>query len=556
MHMRRRYRLQLADRPAAACNEEHISVVGPPDAIRELNKLIKKTPDLLIDTGVTGLRPERTETPPPVYAYVNGKWRGQDAQSETAIALSLQTYAYDLRPQVTPPDVSEKLKHFLKVHESSLLRKITVCVDPVLDSPFEGGDAPFEGGDAPFEGGDAPFEGGDAPFEGGDAPFEGGDAPFEGGDAPFEGGDAPFEGGDAPFEGGDAPFEGGDAPFEGGDAPFEGGDAPLAVDPMIASYTIAGQPAMERTGFNWLRQARPELTGSDVTVLILDTLPVQGGIDVPNEYVDFWVDWVGDKAPTADPAEKPPVPPVIPAAEIHRYHGVLVASLVRHLAPASTIVAARVLDDRGSGWSTTLIQAILWALSHRKNKTMIDGRRLIHDKLILNMSMGLPRTQAEESEAVCLLRTLNATARAAVLAVAASGNDSWHKPENPVEPAAYGFFADTRATATQVIAVAGTNHLTQYAFFSNEGHIAAPCRHIIGDTGPNSQIQQKHGSSTVRWSGTSFATPQVTGLTALLWSSGRVPYRRIKQHIWRTCHLPRRWNGVREIDFMRAFRAI
>jgi subtilisin family serine protease len=289
--------------------------------------------------------------------------------------------------------------------------------------------------------------------------------------------------------------------------------------------------------------------------LVLDTLPVQGNVDVAHQHVDFWVDWVGDQTyPAEPPSELPPL--VIPAAEIHKYHGVLVASLVRHHAPASTIVAARVLDDRGKGWSTTLIQAILWALSHRKNKTMINGRRLIHDKLILNMSMGLPRTQAEEAEAGCLLTTLDAAAQAATRAVAAAGNDSRCKPENPVEPAAYGFFADTLATASQVIAAAGTNHLTEYAFFSNEGHIAAPCRHIIGDTGPKSQIKQKYGFSTVRWSGTSFATSQISGLAALLWSTGRVPFYQLKQHIWRTAHLPRRWNGVREIDWMRAFRAI
>ena len=53
-----------------------------------------------------------------------------------------------------------------------------------------------------------------------------------------------------------------------------------------------------------------------------------------------------------------------------------------------------------------------------KNKTIINGQRLIHDKLILNMSMGLPRTQAEGAEAACLLRTLDAAARAATLTVA------------------------------------------------------------------------------------------------------------------------------------------
>jgi len=527
MHMRRRYhRLRQARRRIPAYRDQQISLVGPPKAIRELDSLLSQSPGPFQEIGIPSLHAEPIEMSPPVYAYDNQTWRSQDIPTEAETPLSLRVYGFGSRR--SPSDVTARLKDFLKKQKPELHKQLTICVDPVLDSPFEGEDAPFEGEDAPFEGEDAPFEGEDAPFEGEDAPFEGEDAPFEGEDAPFE----------------------------GEDAPFEGEDAPLAVDPTITRNTVAGQPAMERIGFNWLRQVRSDLDATDVTVLILDTLPTQGGIDVAHQHVDFWLDWVGDQPRPADPAGEPSPPPLIPAAEIHRYHGVLVASLVRHLAPASTIVAARVLDDRGKGWSTSLIQALLWALSHRKNKTMINGRRLIHDKLILNMSMGLPRTQAEDAEAVCLLRTLNATAQATTLAVAAAGNDSSRKPENPVEPAAYGFFGDTRATASQVIAVAGTDHLTEYAFFSNEGHIAAPCRHIIGDTGPDSQIKQKYGFSTVRWSGTSFATPQVTGLAALLWSSGRVPYYQIKQHIWQAAHLPRRWNGVREIDFMRAFRTI
>jgi subtilisin family serine protease len=487
--------------------------VGPPEAISKLDELIRQIPENQPGIGVTGLSPEPPETSPPVYAHTNGKWNSQVTRSEAKIELSLQKYSYDLRPDISPDDVTSQLRSFLKTHEEKLLKEITICVDPVLDSPFDAGDAPFDAGDAPFDAGDAPFDAGDAPFDAGDAPFD------------------------------------------AGDAPFDAGDAPVAVNHEIISNTVAGQPAMERTGFNWLRQARPDLTGEGVTVLILDTLPVQDEIDLAQEYVDFWVDWVGqgERAKLSD--EKLPRG-VIPAGMIHKYHGVIVASLVRHLAPASTIVAARVLDDLGKGWSTTLIQAILWALSHRKNRTVVNGQRLIHDKLILNMSMGLPRTQAEEAEAICLLHTLNATARAASLAVAAAGNDSWHKPENPVEPAAYGFFGDTRATASQVIAAAGTSRLTEYAFFSNEAHIAAPCRQIIGDTGAASHIKKEYGFSAVRWSGTSFATPQVSGLAALLWGSGRVPLHHIKQHIWRTAHLPRRWNGVREIDFVRAFRAL
>jgi subtilisin family serine protease len=520
MHMRRRYQLRRTRR-IPIHHGEHISVVGPSDAIAELNQLTRRDPNLLRQAGIERLGSERAGAAPPIRAYADGRWQPQALPRQIDTELSIQVYDCKLQPNVTLPDAIDKLKSILADREEESLKKITVCVDPTVDAPYESSDSPYESSDSPYESSDSPYESSDSPYESSDSPYESSDSPYE-----------------------------------SSDSPYESSDSPIAVDPVIASNTLAGQPALERIGFNWLRQMRPDLTGADVTVLILDALPVQGGVDVAHEYVDFWMDWVGDQSPAAELPDNPPSPPIIPAAEIHRYHGILVASMVRHLSPSSTIIAARVLDDQGKGWSTTLIQAILWALSHRKNKTMINGRRLIHDKLILNMSMGLPRTQAEDAEAVCLLHTLDAAARAAALAVSASGNDSQRRPENPVEPAAFGFFADTQATGEQVIAVAGTNGLSEYAFFSNEGHIAAPCRHIIGDTGPDSQIKQKYGFSTVCWSGTSFATPQICGLAALLWSTGRVPFYQIKQHIWRTAHLPRRWNGVREIDFVRAFRAI
>jgi hypothetical protein len=477
MKMRRRYHQVANARRIPAYHEKRISLVGPRNAIYELDRIIKETAGRRPPAAIRGLSFKPVEAPPPVWAYTDGAWRSQPLPGQAGSKLSLQLY--EVEASVIPHDAAARLKDFVRRQRPELLEAVTICIDPVVDSPFESEDAPFESE-----------------------------------------------------------------------------DAPVAVDPAIVANTVAGQPALERIGFNWLRQARPDLTGQNVTVLILDTLPVQGRLDVAPELVDFWIDWVGDGGAMVQMPDQPPPFPRIPAAEIHKYHGLMSASLVRHLAPGSTIIAARVLDDLGKGWSTTLIEAILWALAHRNSQTVVNGRRLVHDKLILNMSMGLPRTQAEEAEATCLLHALDSAARAATLTVAAAGNDSWCKPENPVEPAAYGFFADTPATGEQVIAVAGTDQLAEYAYFSNEAHISAPCRHIIADTGAHSHIEQTYGFSTVRWSGTSFATPQLTGLAALLWGAGRVPCQRIKQHIWRTSRIPGRWNGVREVDYLRAFRAI
>ncbi|MEJ2555938.1 MAG: hypothetical protein P8186_06885, partial [Anaerolineae bacterium] len=112
MRMRRRYQVQQALRPVPACHEEHISLVGPPDAIGELNRLIEASPDLPQEMGIPDLRPEPVDMSPPLYTYVNGRWRSQVAQSQAETTLSLQLYAFD--PNIPSSDATAKLKDFLE----------------------------------------------------------------------------------------------------------------------------------------------------------------------------------------------------------------------------------------------------------------------------------------------------------------------------------------------------------------------------------------------------------------------------------------------------------
>jgi hypothetical protein len=198
-----------------------------------LNRLIRRDSDLLRQAGIGRLQPKRVETAPPIYTYTNDNtWQPKTVSGQIDAELSIQVYDCRLQPSVTLPDAIEKFKSILADRKEEFSKKITLCVDPTVDAPYESSDSPYESSDSPYESSDSPYESSDSPYESSDSPYE------------------------------------------SSDSPYESSDSPMAVDPSIASNTLAGQLALERIGFNWLQQARSDLNGADVTVLILDTLPV------------------------------------------------------------------------------------------------------------------------------------------------------------------------------------------------------------------------------------------------------------------------------------------
>ncbi|MCZ7572840.1 MAG: S8 family serine peptidase [Ardenticatenaceae bacterium] len=337
-------------------------------------------------------------------------------------------------------------------------------------------------------------------------------------------------------------------------------NSPSLIAPEESEFPIDQQVALHRIGWSAWRRAGGHERGAGTTVVIFDSWPVfRNEIDFDDSRADLFIDY----EPATVPAE--PLPDEEQgcnftvrarggrynaglARRLMPYHGPLCASLVRTLAPDARIVAVRVLDNDGNGYASGISEAIRWIMSNPS----VGGEPLLPDprQVVFNLSLGVGRTQAEIVENCCLFYTIHNACLAGAFFVCAAGNDSTGRPENPVEPAAYGFYADSAATAGRVFPVAGTAGPTTYAFFSNESHLGAPAVDIVMDPGP-SQLKRESGGANVRWRGTSFATPLVTSTLALLLSRPTLPTTDVKQYLWERATRPQRWNGIAELNLAR-----
>jgi hypothetical protein len=225
-------------------------------------------------------------------------------------------------------------------------------------------------------------------------------------------------------------------------------------------------------------------------------------------------------------------------------HGLFVAGLAHVVAPESEIHLIRVLEDDGCGGLYSIAKSILeWQESAPQGADVTDT--------VINLSLGVHRPPcpggfglplwcprdlttkpadkgtepadegAGPSGAVCLLKRVEALVqdRGAVV-VAAAGNDSY-------QDVGVALLAEMPAGHPDVIGVAASTRDGERACFSNRGDVAAPggdgegtcvVPNCAGDHDPRCLISLVNESQPGYryWVGTSFATPLVSGLSALV----------------------------------------
>lgn len=324
-----------------------------------------------------------------------------------------------------------------------------------------------------------------------------------------------------------------------------------------------------------------EQQGEGVTVVVLDTAPQLANISPA--LVDFYIAMRGPEAElaateisTTAPAigtryslpraplklyDRPGNDDIMPFQLMQPYHGLLASSLIKELAPKTTVVLLEVLNDQGETSSSNIVEALDYVMFLRQQHAKINGQRLIGDKVVLNMSLGIPSYLAEEAEATFLLAACNRACEAGAVIVAAAGNDSYYlHPRNPQEPAAYGYYWESEPTYQQIIAVSSTGpEAGQYALFSNQGNLGAPGMDLLMCTGTTHEFTKENNPAYsythVYWSGTSFATPLVSASAALLLSGGATPGE-VKQLLWQGATQPEKWSAVPELNIEHSLNAL
>lgn len=156
---------------------------------------------------------------------------------------------------------------------------------------------------------------------------------------------------------------------------------------------------------------------------------------------------------------------------------------VAGVAPNASIIPVKVLSDSGSGYTSDVAEGIVWAADHGAD--------------IISMSLG-------GGSAAAMQTAVEYAQSKGDLVIAAAGNS--RQSGSPTSyPAAYA----------GVLGVAATTSDDSIAYYSNQGSyvdIAAPGSSIMSTIPTNSYAS---------WSGTSMATPHVSGVAALVLAKER-----------------------------------
>jgi len=197
------------------------------------------------------------------------------------------------------------------------------------------------------------------------------------------------------------------------------------------------------------------------------------------------------------------------------YYGIHNATILpgteRGVAPGAYLYNAKAFDSGGSGYWSWIIEAIEWSVAHGAD-------------VISGSFGGWPEVPPDQDPVVLALKE---AIKHGVVVVIAAGNDGW------------GYFSTgTPGFAPDVITVGATTETDQLAFFSSRGpeqfglhakpDIVAPGTCVVAALSFFREFEEYYGFQVFYWeiSGTSMATPHVSGAVALLLQAfpGATPY--------------------------------
>ena len=254
----------------------------------------------------------------------------------------------------------------------------------------------------------------------------------------------------------------------------------------------ATEPEQPRHSTPRPEQARDDSAGKGVRVSVVDTGLWTDAVTSP---VTPWMSGV-----LADPTDVETINP----ADIHTYggHGTFVAGVVRCFAPASRVEVEGVLVNGGAVYESEIVKQLDEALREEDHPQLISisaGTHTRGDFALLAFEMLAAAHGLDDGEETII--------------VAAAGNDG---SSDPFWPAAFPW----------VTAVGSVDPDGTVSDFSNVGEswvdVYALGRDLVNAFPkgtytchePANAGQVRHFDGLAQWSGTSFATPVVTGLVA------------------------------------------
>ena len=273
-------------------------------------------------------------------------------------------------------------------------------------------------------------------------------------------------------------------------------------------------------------------SGSGVGVAILDT-GVTTSTDLGASRIVGWMDFVnGESAPYDDAGHGTFIAGVIAGdgtASLPLDSGGQATMQFRGVAPAANIVGIKVLDDTGTGRSSTLIAGIAWAIAHKDQ----------YNIRVLNISIGGDPVGPASVDPVDL--ACEAAVRAGIVVVAAAGNEGDFGMGGVLAPGNDPYVVTVGATDTQQTPSTGDDRVAVYSSWGPtlfdeyaKPDLVAPGNRVVSLRVPDSFIDTNFPDNLIAvdtyipkaaadatpsylmLSGTSCSAPVAAGAVALL----------------------------------------